>query len=79
MRLMTALAAVLALSVAGCIVHARPFHHPHGAVVIKDPVCSHHAGCGHYRHGNAWYHAPGHHHGHNCGHILRGGLWIVVD
>ena len=78
MKLLFAVAVILGVGLGGCIVHAHPAH-PHGAVVIKDPVCSHHAGCGHYKHGNAWYHAPGHSHAHGCGHVLRGGVWVVVD
>jgi hypothetical protein len=74
MRKLVSLAALLALALGGCIVHAHPHH---SAVIVHETGCSHHAGCGHYRHNGSWYYAKGHHHARGCGHAFVGGFWIV--
>lgn len=75
-----AAAALLALTLSGCVVHARPApvhqHHAARAVVVPRGHVHGHR-CGHYRHGGRWYHLAGHVHRRGCGHVFVGGVWVV--
>lgn len=74
-----AIAALLALALTGCVVHARqaPAHHHAARAVVVPAGHVHSHRCGHYRHGGHWYHLAGHLHRRGCGHVFVGGVWVV--
>lgn len=69
------LAAALALTSAGCIVHGNG--HAHTRVEVEQGH-RHSDDCGHYQHDGYWAHAQGHHHAGGCGHQYRDGIWISM-
>ncbi|HKS16844.1 MAG TPA: hypothetical protein VJU16_06000 [Planctomycetota bacterium] len=80
-----ALAALLAGTLAGCIVTKDQYGNTHiilldgpepvGTAVTVD--CHHHDGCGHYWYNGSWYAQHGHRHGPRCGHYYHGGRWVL--
>ena len=83
--LIAALAGLLALGLAGCVVHAYgPHHHRvvyggprgRGVVVEHAHVCTIH--CRHCWHDGHWYECD-HVHGPGCGHHVWGGRWYAIE
>ena len=73
----TFLAAVVAGSLWGCIVHHHDGPEPAPGGIAVNVNCHHHEGCGHYWYNGSWYAQHGHVHGPDCGHYFHGGRWVL--
>jgi hypothetical protein len=81
-----ALAALLAGSLAGCLLvrdqhgntHLILLDGPEPVGHVEQVECRHHDSCGHYWYNGSWYAHRGHRHGHGCGHYYHGGRWVLA-